>query len=218
MTDFYYTYEDLGDNDRLFKSIHSTQAQATDAAADDTNLSAATGILDIPDYVTSGAWIYNSDEDKWRFVESNDVLTGVDLLKNAARLMHDEFLVWADQIDEIAYLHSELAVGKVHDWLAYAHPGAARVVNSTTWTIADRIKFCEEMASGPADITDAESFLEEASDIEAPSMATVWVDPDTLARVNIAIAISTTGGITGLAAVPSIRKLLGGEWINDITA
>ena len=80
------------------------------------------------------------------FYQPYDTSTDVGMLKNAAQLVHDQLKVWREHLDSEAYPHEDVVV--VRDFLTYAHRGIRGVMLSTNWTVAQRVKFAEEMASG----------------------------------------------------------------------
>ena len=116
-----------------------------------------------------------------------DLATDVGMLKNAAMLAHEQLKVWREHLDSEAYPHEDVVV--VRDFLTYAHRGIRGVMLSTNWTVAQRVKFAEEMASGTADATTAAGLTElveqarEAANptegIAAPTSRVIWVNPDT---------------------------------------
>ena len=81
--------------------------------------------------------------------------------------------------------------------LAYGHRGVRAVVMSSSWTVAQKLTFMEQMALGPADVkTPAEFFerIEEdaasspnpaarAADASIADGRVLWVNPDTGLRV-----------------------------------
>ena len=111
------------------------------------------------------------------------------MLKNAARIAHDQLKVWREDLDSESYPHEDVVV--VRDFLTYAHRGIRGVMLSANWTVAQRVKFAEEMASGTADATTAAGMTElveqareaaateDQQGIAAPTSRVIWVNPGT---------------------------------------
>ena len=93
------------------------------------------------------------------FYQPYDTSTELGELQAAAVLAHDALVDWEGQADSIGHLKPTALRATVHDFLVWAHPGLAKVCLSTHWTLADRIKVCEETVSGPADVTDIYDFM-----------------------------------------------------------
>ena len=156
-----------------------------------------------------------------------DLTTDVGMLKNAARIAHDQLKAWREDLDSEAYPHEDVVV--VRDFFTYAHRGIRGVMLSTAWTVAQRVKFAEETASGTADAHTAAEFtelVEQAresatpnSDIAAPTSRVLWVNPSTGSQVTLAGAIGlTTSHIADMEAeVTDYTVYTDGEWIDDIT-
>ena len=97
-------------------------------------------------------------------------------------------------LDSEAYPHEDVVV--VRDFLTYKHRGIRGVMLSTHWTVAQRVKFAEESASGTADANTAAGFTElveqareadSADPIAAPTSRVIWVNPGTGSPVNLTV-------------------------------
>ena len=154
-----------------------------------------------------------------------DLATDVGMLKNAAMIAHEQLKVWREHLDSEAYPHEDVVV--VRDFLTYAHRGIRGVMLSTNWTVAQRVKFAEEMASGTADATTAAGLteiIEQAREgagtaIAAPTSRVIWVAPDTGTPSTLAAAIDDTAMHDDdmVAEVTDYTVYTDGEWIDDIT-
>ena len=156
-----------------------------------------------------------------------DLATDVGMLKQAAMLAHDQLKIWREHLDSEAYPHEDVVV--VRDFLTYAHRGIRGVMLSTNWTVAQRVKFAEEMASGTADANTAAGLTElveqsradgdTGTDIAAPTSRVIWVNPDTGSNMVLSIAVNRTATHVDnmVAEVADYTVYTDGEWIDDIT-
>ena len=153
-----------------------------------------------------------------------DLATDVGMLKNAAMLAHDQLKVWREHLDSEAYPHEDVVV--VRDFFTYKHRGIRGVMLSTHWTVAQRVKFAEESASGTADANTAagltelvEQARENEPAIVPPTSRVIWVNPDTGVPVNLSAAVMLASNHVGdmVAEVTDYTVYTDGEWIDDIT-
>ena len=166
------------------------------------------------------------------FYQPYDTSTDVGMLQSAAFLAHTQLLAWRVALDSVApfYPAEDVAVGR--DFLTFAHRGVRGVMLSTYWTVAERVKFAEEMASGALDVTSPAQFfelIEEAreedpdadppSGIAAPTQRVVWVTPTGAVRFNLAQAVEETVEVETnmVAEVTDYTVYTSGGWIDDIT-
>ena len=93
-------------------------------------------------------------------LEVYSTVTDVGMLKNAALLAHNQLLGWRGALEAVApfFPAQDVAVG--HDFLSFGHRGVRGVMLSDFWTVAQRIKFAEEMATGASDVTGPAEFFE----------------------------------------------------------
>ena len=158
-----------------------------------------------------------------------DLTTDVGMLKEAAYLAHDQLIAWREALEAVSlyYPAEDVAVG--HDYLTFGHRGVRGVMLSTFWSVAERVKFAEEMATGAADVTTPAEFFElieqarEDSDdgegILAPTQRCVWVNPTGAERFNLAQVIGSTEGVEAnmVAEVDDYTIYANGAWIDGIT-
>ena len=155
-----------------------------------------------------------------------DLATDVGMLKNAAMLAHDQLKVWREHLDSEAYPHEDVVV--VRDFLTYAHRGIRGVMLSSNWTVAQRVKFAEESASGTADANTAAGFTElveqarelgDGSEIAPPTSRVIWVAPDTGTPSTLTGAVTLTESHVDdmVAEVADYTVYTDGEWIDGIT-
>ena len=158
------------------------------------------------------------------FYQPYDTSTELGELQAAAVLAHDALVDWEGQADSIGHLKPTALRATVHDFLVWAHPGLAKVCLSTHWTLAQRIKVCEETVSGPADVTDIYDFYDVADAVQAtavPTSPVLFANPGSLARIPLGTCVSETAetDITdNWAATPDADKLFNARWVDDITA
>ena len=141
-------------------------------------------------------------------------------LKVAAALAVSGLLDWKERTDAVAYLYPAEDEGKVHDWEAWLLVGLAKVMLAG-WTVAERVKFAENTATGTTGISTATEFYSEAvaAGVVTPTSPTVWANPNTGLSVALGQASNTVTLIKDdWAATPSYADLIDGSWIDDITA
>ena len=86
-------------------------------------------------------------------------------LKAAARVLHQRLTVLAEGLDRVSSFWPAADVALGHDMLAYAHRGVRGVVLSGAWTVAGKIAFMQQMASGPLDATSPGEFFERIEEV-----------------------------------------------------
>ena len=151
----------------------------------------------------------------------SDALTDLGQEKTAARLAHDYLVAEAAALEFVATYHPAGHVGRIHDFLTYAHHANYVVFNSDTFTTAQKIKFGEELASGPTDGQTTFALFQVVSgldDAAIPTSACAWVTPSTGVRDDIAGSVEATAlwaasEDTGLSDV----DLADGHWIEELT-
>ena len=101
---------------------------------------------------------------------------------------------------------------------------------SNHWTVAQRIKFAEEMATGAADVTGPAEFFEvieearesgDSNAIAAPTQRVVWANPADGSRYELASCVNDTADDVEdnmVAEVDDFTVYPTGGWIDDITS
>ena len=148
------------------------------------------------------------------------VSTDLDRLKEAAFNMHGQLLGWTLQLEAARFGQPQEEVNKGHDFLTYAHRGAYIILHRTTISLANRIRFCQQMALGAADTTSPHEFYQKAHTLSAPTGPNVWVNPNNGARVNLATSahLSGSGNLNLLASsIPTDVDFNSGAWILELT-
>ena len=87
------------------------------------------------------------------FYQPYSTTTDVGMLKNASKLAHDQLQFWRAALLSVAPFYPSQDVATGLDFLAFGHRGVRGVMLSTVWTVAQRVKFAEEMATGALDVT-----------------------------------------------------------------
>ena len=82
-----------------------------------------------------------------------DTTTDVGMLTQAALLVHEQLIAWRIALEDVAPYYPAQDVATGHDFLSFGHRGVRGVMLSTTWTVENRVKFAEEMATGSADVS-----------------------------------------------------------------
>ena len=163
-------------------------------------------------------------------LEVYSTTTDIGRLKNAALLAHNQLLGWRGALEAVApfFPAQDVAVG--HDFLSFGHRGVRGVMLSDHWTVAQRVKFAEEMATGALDVTGPAEFFEvieearemgDSSAISAPTQRVVWVDPADGSRYNLAQSVGSTDTAVEpnmVAEVTDFTVYPTGGWISDITS
>ena len=174
------------------------------------------------------------------FIPDAPLPADLSLLKYDVRKLHQQLVAWEHEINVIGYGFPFFAVMKAHDALYQAHRGIWLVINNygrdpTTevdWilTPTQKIKFCEEMRQGAADISTPYLFLLAFSNPLAPDIIRplIWVNPLTGIRMYFADTIQddeTIGDITNFLDnahlrsddIPIGTNFIDGAWIEHIT-
>ena len=215
------------DTDRLVVGIFKTQAEA-DALADTSihytaHDSEVTGTDYDDDAETKGGWFFTTDG----AVSQAAVLTDVEQLKVAITNTQAAFRNWLRNLQDQSVAHDPDDFKKGHQYLWRGLQGLYIVVNdSTSYTLARRIRFATELAYGSLDIPTVSEFYRKIADISAaPTAPTVWVvlpsatnaslydDESKVVRVNLNAAVPT-GGTEPASSI----DLLAMDWVDSITA
>ena len=164
-------------------------------------------------------------------LEIYSTVTDIGMLKNASLLAHTQLIAWQAALDAVApfYPAQDVAVG--HDFLTFGHRGVRGVMLSDHWTVAQRVKFAEEMASGASDVTTPAEFFEV---IEEAREDTGLKHHDCSAhaardlgrsgrRVKVHAGVSVGNTDTDsepnmVAEVTDFSVYVSGGWIDDITS
>ena len=168
-----------------------------------------------------GTWDGTDYTPPAEYTAAVDTTTDTGMVQGAAHNMMNVFdivlefifdnrIVWPEPIRENALLG-------VH-WMAI---NGARVALNGTRTAANRVKFLEEAASFPAEVTAGiPSYVDLMDTGVAVSKDWSWVDPETdpPSRYPTIMESVSDGFIsaTNVEDAPATAKLIGRDWINDI--
>ena len=174
----------------------------------------------IPDWFFPGVYV---DTAGVLYEEAPVVLTDVERLQAAARATHVQLLGWLAAVNALQPYYDADHINKARSWLAWAHYGVAHVCRSSTqWTIAQRIKFCEETAAGALDITTPYEFLNDAgaTALAAPTSPVVWVNPATGAQVLLSGADTATNAASAMwdSTEVTAQDVDGAGWVDAISS
>lgn len=139
-------------------------------------------------------------------------------LRRAARGGLAAAAAWTLGLNAIAPLWPAADVAKGHDWLAYGVQGFARVMLSTHWSAAQRLRWAAMVSTGAGDVSTPTEFFEGAHAAAAPVSPVVWGHPGTAALWNLGDAVANTASIVAphWAALPPLSDLATGAWVNTI--
>ena len=215
----FLVYKDFTTDERNSDSWHGTQALADAAATDGgVGFTAHQGALKVPENWATG-WIYNPTDDKWRELGYAD-LDEVEQLKATAHTMMDVFQNALVFIAVHRSVWPDANVTNAREGIYWMSVNAARIALGTR-TAARRGKFMEEAASWPDGVNgDVRQYVDAMTDsIALPTKDWSWVTPemDPYTRVEVGSASATFGSATNVANAPSSEKLIGRDWINDIS-
>ncbi len=145
-------------------------------------------------------------------------------LKRAARAARRTLVSWEETLPEFSTSHSATHIDLVRDFYTHAHEGLYLITHASAYTAAQKIAFCDALASGAADATEPAEYLTVAGTIaetRQPTSPTVWVSPpalgvDAWTRVSLADAKTTSAGITALSGTIPDGALDTDAWISDL--
>ena len=232
MAQAFFTYKVIANGNYNGDQLYGTQAAADADALLATDIFAYTGAQDVPDTWITG-YIWDITKNEWREPAISD-LSDTDQVINAARMVDEQLRNWTRETALLADNFSSSNVALVHNLIAYARRGIRGVVLSADWTALQKIKMCDEMASGPTDVKNAISFylaVETTGTVppdpyEETDKRVLWANPDTGSSVNLNAwksAVESEGG-TGTSALArmedeptDLSDYVNGEWINGIS-
>lgn len=142
------------------------------------------GGSNLPDWFFPGVYV-----DAGGVLSEEAPLSGVAMLQAAARGATDALVDLSRAVRAVATYYTWAEGERVRDWIAFTHPGVARVCRSSHWPIAMRIGFCER--TGALAVT---TLYEQAASAPVPTSAVVLTDP----------ASATVASLTGSAEATRI--------------
>ena len=213
--------------------IQGSQSLANTLANTNSDWSANTGDVTSSNWneLAEPGWYLNTSSKVVQFL----ALTELEERKSAAITVHKQLKEWTVSLMEEGIVHPISDTQKSHDFLAYAHQAIYVVMNSSNWTHAQKLTFCQNMAMGSADVTSPFVFFQKVHKIsdksKIPTEACSWVNPANGDRVNLSLAressigtndvdsrgTATGGWFIGLpVTIPNV-SLANGSWIENIT-
>ena len=150
------------------------------------------------------------------------VATPIDNLREAVLTTRDRLIQWSVEIETVGRTQIVERRAKGQNILALAHVGMAFVVVHSAFTIAQRIRFCEQTALGASDVTSPAEFFVLSDDLRDPINPTVWVEPSTGVRLTLAagLAFSLTDRLQTMQEefdMVSGMDFSSPSWVNSIT-
>lgn len=183
----------------------------------------------IPDIVEPGVW-YDATAQTFGLVP---ILSDTQRLRNAARNVHGQLLLWAEALTEEGLTWPFNVVNVGHNFLSYAHHGVYLMMHNyrymvgqpqgrSPWTVDQRVNAANAMAMGAADVTSPHEFYEQMtlgeSVLNAPTGPVLWVNVNTGERVSLTLVNTNTIDMElDEDQLPS-ESILHGNWIDSLEA
>lgn len=204
---------------------YRTQAKADAVAAADAAYTAQTGAVAVPAGATP-EWTYRGGN--WLPPES--VLVPLDLLKQAARIVHGQFVnAVYPNLRIVTDSHPAAIGGLVHDIIVGQFRGAYITLNDSTISHALRTSYVSNIILGPTEITDEDPLEQMEQLVDATIAATIpsaWVRGNPLSFVQLSddrmsfvrrtLQLSLNQATTDFPSVPTFPHILNGRWIDQL--
>lgn len=209
-----------------FVGAYRTQAKATSVAAADAAYTARTGAVSVPSGVNT-EWTYRGGN--WLPPES--VLAPLDTLKQAARVVHGQFVnAVYPNLRVVTDSHPAAIGGLVHDIVVGQFRGAYITLNDSTISHALRTSYVSNIILGPTEITDTDPLEQMEQLVDATLAATIptaWtrgnpisfvqLADDRMSFVRRALQLSLDQAVADFPSVPTFPHILNGRWIDQLS-
>ena len=157
----------------------------------------------------------------------DDLTTDTGQLRAVCRDTHEYILQTSGALEREGRAHGGDAAILGHSYMGRLYQGFYLVVQSSSYTLDQKLAFCAGVRSGPLDASGSiparfYAVLEGASPPANPTTPVLWLDPDEGNRVTLDMAISTFATEMSLGRInesnlPS-SSIVDGEWIGGLTA
>ena len=230
MANVYLTFKSKGTGTTgIVDAFYRTQALA-DAGATDADITAVQGIHTVSDDFRPDKAYWDGTSVLPETPESVvfDALAALDKLKSRCRETWEILLFQASETAKEGVVHSSVEIGLAHSYYGYAFQwlylvaNNVRVTGQTDWTLQQREKAVELIASGPTDGATPHLFYRaiagSGTQVSAPTGPTGWVDVNMGTAVALNTAITTTNSMMlDVNKLPS-TSIADGSWIDSIAS
>ena len=171
----YITFK--GINEGLTDGFYLTQAGANAAAADNADIVAHVGLLDLGGFAPNTSYF---DGDKLLEEIPETKLPTLDRKKSALRRLHDHLKQLAVALAEEGLVHAIAESHAAHNYPAFAHHGSYLIAHDDDYTDDQVIAWAEKMLDGPSNAATVHDWYVVIGAEDSPSGPDgpcAWVDP-----------------------------------------
>ena len=216
--DGYITFK--GVNEGVVDAFYLTQALANAAAADNADIVAHVGLLDLGGFEPNTAYF-----DGAQLLEEipEAKLPSLDRKKLVLRRLHFYLRQLAEELAAEGVAHAVTETHAAHNFAAFGHHGSYLVAHDEDLTDDQIIAWAEKMLDGPTDAPSKDSDHAfqwyqriSAGALTGPTGPCTWVAPDTGTPETVGNIGSTSNNAFGVKTVTD-TQLSDGKWIEELT-